>query len=49
VELGRGTVGFLAGLLPQPTEEFDHFYGLANYAVSVAGGQLLNNMIELGR
>ena len=49
VKLGRGTVGFIAGLLPQPTEKFDHFYGLANYAVSVAGGQILNNMIRLGR
>jgi hypothetical protein len=48
VKVGRGTVGFIAGLLPQPTEKFDHFYGLADYAVSVAGGQILNNMIKLG-
>ena len=49
VRLGRGRIGFIAGLLPQPTERFDHFYGLADYAVTVAGGQILNNMIKLGR
>jgi hypothetical protein len=49
VKLGRGTIGIIGALLPQPTERFDHFYGLSGYAVSVAGGQVLNNMIALGR
>jgi len=49
VKLGRGTIGFIGALLPQPTERFDHFYGLADYAISVAGGQILNNMIATGR
>ena len=49
VKLGRGTVGIIGALLPQPTEKYDHFYGLADYAVSVAGGQVLNNMIAFGR
>lgn len=49
VKLGRGTVGIIGALLPQPTEKYDHFYGLAGYALTVAGGQVLNNMIEFGK
>lgn len=45
IELGKGTVGILGALLPNPTEKFDHFFGLADYAVTVAGGQIFNNML----
>lgn len=48
IELGQGTIGFIGALLPQPTAKFDHLYGLADYAVTVAGGQILNNMIAFG-
>lgn len=48
IKLGRGTIGFIGALLPQPTERFDHFYGLADYGVSVAGGIILNHMIREG-
>ena len=43
------TVGIIGALLPPATEKFDHFFGLADYAVSVAGGQILNNMMAAGR
>lgn len=46
--LGRGRIGFIGALLPQPTERYDHFYGLADYGVTVAGGMILNNMIRRG-
>lgn len=46
--LGRGRIGFIGALLPQPTERYDHFYGLADYGVTVAGGMILNNMIRKG-
>ena len=49
VRVGRGTIGIVGALLPQPTERFDHFYGLVDYAVSVAGGQVLENMIVHGK
>lgn len=49
IELGKGTLGLFGALLPRATEKFDHIYGLANYAVTIAGGQILNNMISLGR
>ncbi|MEA2434685.1 MAG: hypothetical protein QOG54_2142 [Actinomycetota bacterium] len=45
VKYGDGTIGFISALLPPPTEKFDHFFGLADYAVTVAGGQIFNNMI----
>ncbi|MDQ3953313.1 MAG: hypothetical protein M3279_10190, partial [Actinomycetota bacterium] len=49
VKVGRGTVGVFGAVLPNPTERYDHFYGLADYAVTVAGGQILNNMIAFRR
>lgn len=49
VKMGRGTVGIFGAVLPDPTEKYDHFFGLADYALSVAGGQILNNMITFGR
>ena len=45
IKLGRGWIGIFGAVLPQPTEKYDHLYGLADYAVTVAGGQILNNMI----
>ena len=49
VRYGRGTIGIIGAALPRPTEKYHHFYGLTGYAVSVAGGQVLNNMIEYGK
>ncbi len=49
IKLGKGTIGIIGALLPVPTERFDHFFGLADYAVTIAGGQILNNMIAAGR
>ena len=49
VKVGRGTIGIFGAILPDPTERYDHFFGLADYAVTVAGGQILNNMIAFGR
>ena len=45
VPLGSGKVRFLGALLPQPTEEFFHPYGLQNYAVTYTGYSLLQNML----
>jgi hypothetical protein len=45
---GRGTIAVIGALLPPATEKFDHYYGLADYAVSVAGGQILNNILRYG-
>lgn len=44
-KLGKGKVRFLGALLPQPTEEHYHPYGLQNYAVTYTGYTLLQNML----
>lgn len=43
--LGKGRVRFLGALLPQPTEEHYHPYGLQSYAVTYTGYTLLQNML----
>ena len=43
--LGKGRVRFLGALLPDPTEDFYHPYGLQNYAVTYTGYTLLQNML----
>jgi Zinc carboxypeptidase len=49
IEIGDGTIGIFGAVLPPATEELDHLFGLADYAVTVAGGQILKNMITGGR
>ncbi len=44
--LGKGVVRFLGALLPDPTEEYYHPYGLQNYAVTYTGYTLLQNMLR---
>lgn len=44
--LGEGTVRILGALLPDPTEEFYHPFGLQDYAVTYTGYTLLQNMIN---
>lgn len=45
VPVGDGVIRFLGALLPQPTEDFFHPYGLQNYAVTYTGYTLLQNML----
>jgi Zinc carboxypeptidase len=45
ISLGEGTVGIIGAVLPPPTEKNEHLFGLADYGVTVAGGQILNNML----
>ena len=44
--LGEGKVSFLGALLPQPTEDHFHPYGLQSYAVTYTGYTLLENMLD---
>ena len=44
--LGEGRIRFLGALLPQPTEDYFHPYGLQNYAVTYTGYTLLQNMLN---
>ncbi len=40
-ELGKGRVTFFGALLPQPTEEYPHWFGLNAYTISIPGQELL--------
>lgn len=44
--LGEGRVRILGALLPDPTEEFYHPFGLQDYAVTYTGYTLLQNMVN---
>ncbi len=46
--LGDGQIQFIGSLLPDPTEEFYHPYGLDPYATTYSGNQMLRNMLFWG-
>jgi hypothetical protein len=39
--LGKGRLVIFGGLLPQPTEDYPHWFGLDAYTISIPGQQLL--------
>ncbi len=43
--VGEGTIHFMGSILPDPTEEFYHPYGLDNYATTFSGNQIVRNML----
>ncbi len=45
VAVGSGQIQFIGALLPDPTEEFYHPYGLDHYATTYSGNQILRNML----
>lgn len=45
LSLGDGQIQFIGALLPDPTEEFYHPYGLDDYATTYSGNQILRNML----
>lgn len=45
LSLGAGTVRILGALLPDPTEEYYHPYGLDSYATTYTGNLLFRNLL----
>src|SRR5207244_10533294 len=45
LKLGKGSIKFIGALLPDPSEEFYHPYGLDDYASTYSGNQILRNML----
>jgi hypothetical protein len=41
-----GRIRFAGALLPDPTAEFDHPFGLANYSLTYSGYQIMKNMLK---
>jgi putative cell wall-binding protein len=44
--LGDGVIRILGGLLPMPTTEYDHPFGLGGYGVAFSGYQVFHNMLQ---
>jgi hypothetical protein len=49
LKLGEGVVRIIGALLPMPTDQYYHPYGLANYAVTYSGYQVLKNTLQWNR
>jgi hypothetical protein len=47
--LGKGVVRLIGALLPMPTDQSYHPFGLANYAVTYSGYQVLQNALQWQR
>jgi hypothetical protein len=47
--VGDGVIRVVGALLPMPTEQFYHPFGLANYAVTYSGYQVLQNALQWER
>jgi len=41
-----GRIRIIGALLPNPTKRFDHPYGVADYALTYSGYQLLKNSLS---
>lgn len=46
LKLGAGTIRIVGALLPMPTEQYYHPFGLANYALTYTGYQVLKNTLN---
>ena len=46
VESGKGRVIIFGALLPQPSEDFDHWFGLNPYTVTIAGQEILLSALD---
>jgi hypothetical protein len=49
LRLGKGTIRVIGALLPMPTEQYYHPFGLANYALTYTGYQVLQNSLQWTR
>jgi hypothetical protein len=49
LRIGDGQIRVAGALLPQPTERFDHEYGLEDYATTYTGYIIARNLLDAGR
>jgi hypothetical protein len=49
LRLGKGSIRVIGALLPMPTEQYYHPFGLANYALTYTGYQVLQNTLQWTR
>jgi hypothetical protein len=46
VDSGKGRIIIFGALLPQPSEDFDHWFGLNPYTITIAGQEMLLNALD---
>ena len=46
IKFRKGRIRFFGAVLPDPTEKFDHPFGLGNYGLTYSGYQLLKNLLN---
>jgi hypothetical protein len=46
LKMGKGQIRIAGALLPQPTEEYDHEWGLEPYAVTYSGYTVARNLLD---
>jgi hypothetical protein len=46
LKIGQGDIRIAGALLPQPTEEFDHQFGLEPYATTYTGYTMARNLLQ---
>ena len=49
IKLGKGVIRIVGGALPTPTEEYDHRYGLRDYAMTYSGLYIMENSITYSK
>jgi hypothetical protein len=49
IPLGEGSIALFGAILPTQTQDNRHDYGLADYGVTVAGGQVLHRILSTTR
>jgi hypothetical protein len=49
LKIGSGQIRIAGALLPQPTEEYDHQFGLEPYAATYTGYTMARNLLDAGR
>jgi hypothetical protein len=49
LRLGQGTIRIIGPIVPMPSEQYYHPFGLANYAVTYTGYQVLQNSLQWTR
>ncbi|MEA2663011.1 MAG: hypothetical protein QOH08_2583, partial [Chloroflexota bacterium] len=46
---GKGKIRFVGALLPDPSEKYDHPYGLSSYALTYSGWQVFEDVVQWHR
>lgn len=49
LKVGKGRIVIFGALLPTPSEDFDHWFGLNPYTVTIAGQDMLLNALDNGK